>query len=376
MEPLRLLFVIDFLGTGGAQRQMVTLALAMRRRGHSVDFFCYHESKFYLEALRDADINLYCHPKSWRFSPRPLWDLRQRMKQGDYDLVLSFLPVPNLYSTLARLGMRKQPKLVISERSGEKGRSKFTPLYRYSDHTTVNSYHMREFYCRIIPWIEGRIDTIWNGVDLDAFQATPLPVRNGELRLLGIGNVAKYKNWRCIIEALAILRDQYGLRPKFDHVGQITNLSPKNHVCLSEMNHAIERLDLGDQWHTMGQRSDMPEVISCHHALIHPSYLEGLPNAICESLACGRPVIAGDTLDHPRLVQDGQTGFLFDWTSPEDLAKAIHRLSECGDSEWVEMSTAARRFAEAELSVEIFADRYEALFRRLTSIGKHESSPT
>ena len=82
MKPLRLLFVIDYLTTGGAQRQMVNLAVELRRRGHLVDFFCYHESTFYLDVLRDA-----------QDTPRALLALVQPHQRAMLELPMSQLPV-------------------------------------------------------------------------------------------------------------------------------------------------------------------------------------------------------------------------------------------------------------------------------------------
>ena len=38
---MKLLFVIDNLSTGGAQRQMVNLGVGLHQLGHQIDFFCY-----------------------------------------------------------------------------------------------------------------------------------------------------------------------------------------------------------------------------------------------------------------------------------------------------------------------------------------------
>jgi glycosyltransferase involved in cell wall biosynthesis len=90
-----------------------------------------------------------------------------------------------------------------------------------------------------------------------------------------------------------------------------------------------------------------------------------LPNVVCEALAAGRPVLVSNTLDHPRLVQDGRSGYLFDWRQPETLAEAIAKLSRLDTHELEAMGQAARTFAAANLSLVGFTDAYEGLFHRL-----------
>ena len=53
-----ILFFIDSLGSGGAQRQIVQLALGFKERNYKVSFLIYNKaaSKFYYEYLRENEI--------------------------------------------------------------------------------------------------------------------------------------------------------------------------------------------------------------------------------------------------------------------------------------------------------------------------------
>ncbi len=53
-----------------------------------------------------------------------------------------------------------------------------------------------------------------------------------------------------------------------------------------------------------------------------PSYFEGLPNAACEAISCGLPLIISDVCDNKILV-DKLNGYLFDPYNPKDIAKKI-----------------------------------------------------
>ncbi|HTQ40750.1 MAG TPA: glycosyltransferase family 4 protein [Pirellulales bacterium] len=382
-RPLRLLFVIGSLASGGAERQLVTLARELTARGHHVEFFTYRAQNFYQPLLDEAGIPLHCHVKQRKVSWNMVRELRGLLRNGKFDVVLSFMSGPNVWTLLAAVGLRVRPKIVVSERliahESVLGRSGLLSLaiidrtYRFADHLTLNSYSQRDEYAEKYPWIRSKVSCIWNGVEMDKFQSTPLPPWQDPLQLLAVGRIAVYKNWHCLVDALAILRDEHGVQPVVRHAGKRTDLTPPHERYRIELEKRISALGLSAQWQWLGEVHTVPERLAEHHALVHPSIAEGLPNVVCEALASGRPVIIGNVLDHPRLIQDGQTGFLFDPHDPRALAEALLRLRNLSAEQAAQMGRAARVFAETHLSTQRFADEYEHLFRRLIEPVLHNT---
>lgn len=72
-----------------------------------------------------------------------------------------------------------------------------------------------------------------------------------------------------------------------------------------------------------GTNQDVKNAILAARALVHPSYAEGLPVAIMESLALARPVIATYVGGVPELVRPGLDGWLVPAGSDEALADAM-----------------------------------------------------
>ncbi len=367
---MNLLFVIDHLSSGGAQRQMVLLACELAARGHRIDLFAYRRHTFYKQMLVDAGVSVIVQTKSYRYSPGTILALRKLIGRKDYDLILSFLSSPNFYSILARMTVASSPPLVVSERSSPDNpnrdfRSRIVEyFYRYSDRIVTNSHHLREHLATTYPWMADRIRTIWNGVDLELFQPRPLPPSDGVLRLVAVGQMGRIKQCHVIIRALAELRDQFG---KKVHVTWFARRYPdllaREQEYFDELNRLVDELNLHDQWDWHAETDNLHERLVEFHGLVHASIVEGLPNAICEGLATGRPIIASDTLDHPRLVREGVTGFLFDPQNTTSLASAIMKLHDLSVEQRQKMSNAARQFAQTELSAGALADSYESLFR-------------
>jgi GalNAc-alpha-(1->4)-GalNAc-alpha-(1->3)-diNAcBac-PP-undecaprenol alpha-1,4-N-acetyl-D-galactosaminyltransferase len=366
---MRLLFVIDCLGSGGAQRQMVNLSLGLRQRSHTVEFFVYYPEKDHFSpVLKEAGIQIHMAKKSSRFSLSTIIALRNLIRRGHYDLILSFLPTPNFYTLLAGFSIWQHPPLVVSERSSDLGKKIFwtdrlaRSLYRVANHIVVNSHHQREFLAQKYPYMRRKLSTIYNGYDLAVFapKNSPLMVADSILRVLVIASISPQKNGLCLVQALSMLSGSYGIPVSVSWAGaQVASVEALSYREL--MDCEINKYGLAAQWQWLGQRTDIVDLITQHDIVVHPSYIEGLPNAVCEALACGCPVLVTDALDHRFLVRDDVTGFLFDGQDPADLAEKIYHYASLPKNTRVKMGWSARRFAEQQLSLDRYAQEYESL---------------
>ncbi|MDQ6722963.1 MAG: hypothetical protein M3Z01_01680, partial [Thermoproteota archaeon] len=111
---MKILCVIDSLGSGGAQRQMVNLALGFKQNGHAVSFLIYHNEDFFKDLLDNANIHVEVIIETSYL--KRLFKIRQYIRNGKYDAVLSFLEAANFICEFAGLPWRKW-KLVVGERS-------------------------------------------------------------------------------------------------------------------------------------------------------------------------------------------------------------------------------------------------------------------
>ncbi len=239
-------------------------------------------------------------------------------------------------------------------------------LYHLADHTVVNSHHMREFLVDHYPALGGRATTIWNGVDASRFSFAPRPELSAKLRLITVGHLAPRKNLLCLASALEFLRDKHRVDATVTHVGRLHPLSQREETYLGQVNAFLASAGLTDRWSWLGQREDLAELLHQHDALVHPAIAEGLPNVVCEALACGCPPVVADTLDHPLLVQDGESGLLFAPDDAHDLADTLFKFYELSAAQRAAMGSAAREFAVARLSLDQYADAYERLLVQLS----------
>ncbi len=366
---MRILAFIDSLGAGGAQRQLVALAVGLVRLGHQVELAVYHqEPTFFLQSLVDSDIPVHHLVRGRRISADVIFALRRLCSERTFDIVVSFLDAPNMYAELALLG-QFSPRLVVSERNSyEKGKPSLTKylldsLHRCADAVTVNTYYQARQLTKAIPSLTHKTHIIYNGIDLYAF----CPHRNPALptdSFLCVGSVVPRKNICTLINALDIYRNRYGHAPTVNWVGTAQHTQES----AGEYAHALEllqQLDLTDNWIWLGEQSNMPAIYNSFSSFIHPSLREGLPNAVCEAMASGLPPLVSNIGENAKIVEEGVSGFYFDPTSPKSIAEVIRIYLTAPDDLKARMGAAARQFAERNFSLPTYAVNYEALFHSI-----------
>lgn len=364
---MRILLVIDHLGMGGAQRQLVNLGLGLRHLGHQVEFFVYYPARDLAKPLESLCIPIWQSAKTRRFSPGVLFALRNRLRVGDYDAALSYLDTPNFYLELASLDAGKT-KVIVSQRAQYPPgkltlhRRMIENFHRLADHLVVNSRSQMQRMMYEFPWLAGRISTISNGVSPQFFVGRKGAEPRRRLRLLAVSTIVPLKNAEALMEALGICQRQHGLLVDVWWVGRIGSCD-----YFSQLQRRLEFLGLNDRWSWFGQRNDVATLMAQCDGLVHPSHSEGFPNAICEALAAGLPVLAGRIGDHELLVEHCGAGYLFDPARPDEFAAALIRFANLSQNERAAMGERARNYARQELSMDLCTRRYERLLARLTS---------
>src|SRR4030042_1184852 len=197
---MKVLCIIDNLSTGGAQRQIINLAIGLHRRGYDVSMFCYAPGTLLAQPLENEGIHVNLYLKKSRFSLDVIQGLRRYIDQGRYKAVVSFLNTPNFYAILSSRLSRIRPAVIVSERfcdvpgypnSIELAVRQF---YRLSNKVVVNSHHQRLNFIRRSPWMEKRVVTIYNGYDLKEFVPPSSEPKNARPNILVVSGISRYKN--------------------------------------------------------------------------------------------------------------------------------------------------------------------------------------
>ena len=110
--------------------------------------------------------------------------------------------------------------------------------------------------------------------------------------------------------------------------------------------------------------NDKVKLLSGADVMVLPSYSEGLPYALLESMAAGVPVIATPVGAIPDVVSDGIHGFLVPPRDGKAIAESLAILAGDRDKlSW--MSRACRRRVRAAFSIERLAQEFSLHYARL-----------
>jgi galacturonosyltransferase len=107
-----------------------------------------------------------------------------------------------------------------------------------------------------------------------------------------------------------------------------------------------------------GFQLDMKPFIAEAHAVIHPSYSEGMANICLEHSAMGRVCIGSDIPGVKEEIEDGKTGFLFKVRDVSSMVDAVEKFIKLEHAQKVEMGKLARVKMEKQFDRNIVTDIY------------------
>ena len=103
---------------------------------------------------------------------------------------------------------------------------------------------------------------------------------------------------------------------------------------------------------------DMKPAIASAHAVIHPSYYEGMTNVVLEHSSSGRPSIGSNVPGVQDGIDDGKTGFIFEVKNANSLINAVEKFLALSHEEKVQMGKNAREKMKREFERSIVTNTY------------------
>lgn len=368
----RLTFMVTSLYGGGAERQLVRLALAMADRGWSVSIVSLLERNDFAERLAERGVVVQTlhlsreglDPTVLSRTVRALWDTRPT-------LVCAFMTHAIV---LARLTGRLAgaSRVISSIRTPVLGGKALTSAVRLTDRlsiaTVMNSAAAVEAMTSQGVVSRSRARMIPNALD-DAGAAV-VPGRVAELReelrldqdtftWLIVGRLEVEKAHEVLFRALASLRSA-GSKTKLLVAGEGSRRA--------ELVDEAASLGLADAVSFLGYRSDVPYLLQAVDGLVLPSRWEGLPNVVMEAMLARVPVVATDVGGTRELVANGETGFLVRPDDAEELALAMRSLMSLDATDRGELVTRAWEHVSTQFAPERVMNMWEELF--LSTLGE------
>lgn len=346
---MRILFLSPNLGRegGGAERQIVTVGCLLKDAGFDVEYMYYADGDFYAPILEEKQIPIKC--KLLPNYLKRMFYVRKFIRKGNYDAVISFLETPNFLNNFAAVG-GKSWKVITGERSAQKrtflsrkGKI-FCWFQRYADYIVCNSDNAKKLWITYYPQYENKLVTIYNNVTLRSVSSSYIPKRDGRVHIVVAASYQNVKNAIGLVNALALLNEQERGKIHVDWYGKkviaTTGTKEYDDAC-----NAIEKNGLQDAITLHEGTTEIHDRMNEADAVGLFSKYEGLPNAICEGMMLGKPIVMTRVSDYATLIDDSN-GFLCDWDSSETIKNALLRLINLRKDELLEKGKNSKIRAE------------------------------
>lgn len=369
---LRITYLIDKLHRAGAQTHLGQLAPALDRAAFDVEVLCLLDDGPVADEMRARGVEVHVLDLGRLYAPRGLAGLKNlvtHLRRRRVDVLHTYLISSNIYGTIA--GRLAGVGSVVTSRR-DTGFSRNWRLHFVEerfinprvDRVVAVTPAVAELARHERGLAPGRVTTIENGVDLEAWrpEGHPRPglrrewnVADDEIAFGVVGHLSPVKGHADFLAAAAIVARSQP-RARFVLVGDGS--------LRAELEAQAASLGLRDRVLFAGERHDVPAVLAALDVVVLSSHTEGMSNALLEAMAMARPVVATAVGGNPDVVRDGVTGHLVPPREPEALAAALGRVASDLPAA-AALGRAARADVAARLSLPRMVARYEALYREL-----------
>jgi glycosyltransferase involved in cell wall biosynthesis len=367
---LRVLWLVKGFATGGVERLVYALALAIDRQR----FDCHVAYVLpYLndldQPLREAGVPVHCLDAANGLDPRWLLRLDDLIRRYQFDVIHIHSPfVAGFARPLVRM-RRHRPALVFTEHNVWWGYHPLTTLvnstlYRWDDARFAVSRQVRDSVwkpCRggrseIEVLVHGlRRDDVDTVVDTSAVRAE-LGIPPDRVIVTAVGNLRAQKGYEVLLHAA---------RRVVDANPQVTFVVVGGHGDRRGLERLRDDLQLQKAVVFAGHHDEVTPILKASDIYTLSSHFEGGPLSLIEAMDAGLPAVATRVGFVPDLVRDGVEGYVVPPKRSDLLAEGVVRLA--ADPQQRSRMAAAARERVQDFRFEDAVGRIEEVYADLRS---------
>ncbi|MCC6063884.1 MAG: glycosyltransferase [Thermocrinis sp.] len=365
---LRVLSVVDGFGWSGTKEQVYLLARELKKRGVDVELALAYQNKEMVEKLSPYGVVFWFfenHTKFNRLNPANYLRLYRIIKENNYHVVIANSPHAYDYVRLVYPFLKNKPKLVVVKRSARlPNRLSLKLKYAYADVVVgVSKAVVKSLASAGFP--EHKLYVIPSAIDLERFY----PNREKGLSIrkqLNIPTDAKVfvnvANWNPPVKGQDMLIKTFSeLNCSNCYLLLVGSLTDTEGNKLAKA-YSVEKRVIG-----VGFRENPEDYINAGDYYVMSSYLEGLPNALLQAMACEKVVIATKAGGVEEFLKDGFNGFSVNVGDFNALRQKMEIVLKLSPEEYHQIGKRARETA-MNFTPERTCQEYINLFQKLLGI--------
>lgn len=377
-EPTRLLWLVDSLGTGGAEALVVTFARNVNAREYQLFVACLNGAEgLNARRLRDCGVPVI------ELGARNLRDLRafrrllSVIREHEIQLIHAHLTYSSIWSSIAsRLtrvpaiaSLHVSPAATRTLRDSARHRLATDLrdrvmrgiLNRWSRTVVMVSAALRDDYLSrgLSP---EKVRVVHNGIELDRFRRARAESRSRLERELGIPAGLP------VVATVAVLRPKKGIEVLLEAATQVRRahfLIIGDGPMRAEWTSLAETLGVAGRIHWAGFRNDVDALLAGCDLFVHPSLDDAFPTVLLEAMAAGLPIVASRVGGIPEIVSAGVNGELVPAGDAGALSLAINTL--LGNDDTMRLMRSAAASSADRFSTAAWIDRLDVVYREATT---------
>lgn len=363
---MKILYVITSLGLGGAEKVVSQLADEMCSKGHTVKIAYLTGENLVKPNSSEVEI-IELNLNSVKDFPAASIKFKRLISEFQPEIIHSHMVHANIFSRTNRL-ITPMNKLICTAHNSNEGGKLRMLAYRLTNplcniFTNVSKEATSAFVKNNIVK-PNKMLTVYNGVDLNKFQnmsstldidlyKKTLNLDPDTKVLLAVGRFNEQKDYPNLLKAVGLLAEK---RKNFKLlIAGDGELRPM----IQDM---IRQLSLEKFVSLLGNRDDIPELMTISDIYILSSKYEGLPTVLIEAMACEKFIIATDCGGSQEIL--GNTGILVPPESSSQLSEALDNVMNLNCKDISLNGRAARERAESLFSLESSIDRWLELYEK------------
>ncbi|MFN3491658.1 MAG: glycosyltransferase family 4 protein [Anaerolineales bacterium] len=228
------------------------------------------------------------------------------------------------------------------------------------------SEETRAAYKRVANIRDDKSCVIYNGIDVNLF----MPNRQNRASILRKFDM---RPGAIVLITVAVLRELKGIQYMIRAMPAIVSAKPNVYYLIigsgehaESLKNEAKKSGVSNHIIFAGTRTDIAELMSTGDLFVLPTLTEALPTVLAEAMASGLPILASQVGGVPEMVQDGINGRLIPPAQPEILAGVT--LEMLSDTDVLrQMGSAGRKIAEEKFNIKAQVIELENLYLRLLS---------
>lgn len=355
----KIIFLINSLGYGGAETQLIRLSEALIEKGWGIVLISLTDD-LSLEKELHSKVKHYNIQLKGISDFKSIKEIFKVMKNENPKVLHSHLFQANIISRIVKF-FNSKIKVINTTHcvyDDEKilGLSPYL-IYKMTKkwvdyHTAVSNQSLKLLRKRKAI-SKSKSSIMLNGLFVDRYQHSS--IKNKTFKWLSVGRLIPVKNYKLLISACEILVKE-NMKFKLDIIGDGFEKGVLVHL--------IKEKQLERNVSLLGTSKDIPNILKDYDAFVISSNSEGLPMVLLEAMSAKLPIVSTNVGGIPEVINNSKGGMIVESRNKMKLASAMRLMMEQSEVNLKEMGNDNYMFVKKKFDINQISNEWLAIYNK------------